>query len=436
MEKRTAAAAAGLSAPENSMSIIPTQGLHYFLDEVADGLYIADTTGIIKYANRRLAGVLGMATSEDVIGHRLSEFVEPDFTAQLRNLYVKAATDSTATFRDIMRICLPDGSRAWIEIRVKIAGNGSDLSGFSGIVRDITEQRNATEALKANEALYHSIVEMSPDAIVTIRIDRSISTANNQAILLFGYENTVDFLGRDVFTLILPEERRSAESDLKQLSIFGSFQNREYRLTRKDGTIFWAEVSGSVIRETEGNVAEILVTVRDISKRKGMEENLRNLSVTDELTGLYNRRGFSFAAEQELKHAHRTKNGMALLFFDMDKLKSINDTFGHEEGDEALKAAVMALRSTFRESDIIGRWGGDEFIVLALDVPEGSIAILQRRFEANLARRNTAEGIRYPISLSTGMVRYNPENPTTLHEMIKMADTMMYEGKQRKQGTT
>ena len=221
--------------------------------------------------------------------------------------------------------------------------------------------------------------------------------------------------------------------DLKKVLISGGLQNQEYRLMRKDGTVFWAEVSGSFIPETEGKEAEILVTVRDISKRKGMEENLRNLSVTDELTGLYNRRGFSFAAEQELKHAHRTKKGMALLFFDMDKLKSINDTFGHVEGDEALKAAVMALRSTFRESDIIGRWGGDEFIVLALDVPEGSIAILQRRFEENLARRNAAEGVRYPISLSAGIARYDPDNPSTLHEMIKMADATMYEGKQGKQ---
>jgi len=433
MEKRIAAAAGGRSAPGNSLTIIPTEDLHYFLDEVADGLYIADEGGIIKYANRRLAAILGITASNEVIGHRLSEFVEPDFAVLLRNLYDRAATESAATFRDIMRICLSDGSRAWIEVRVKIAGNGSDLSGFSGIVRDITEQRSANEALKANEALYHSIVEMSPDAIVTISIDRSISTANNQALLLFGYENPADFLGRDAFALILPEERRSAESDLRHVAIFGSLQNQEYRLLRKDGTTFWAEISGSLIRETEGKSSEILVTVRDISKRKGMEENLRNLSVTDELTGLYNRRGFSFAAEQELKHAHRTKKGMALLFFDMDKLKSINDTFGHAEGDEALKAATMALRSTFRESDIIGRWGGDEFIVLALDVPEGSIAILQRRFEESLARRNAAEGIRYPISFSTGMSRYDPENPSTLHEMIKMADAMMYEGKQGKQ---
>lgn len=432
MGKRSTVSASELSAQGHSLSIIPTNDLHYFLDEIADGLYIADDTGILKYANRRLAGILGMTATDEVVGHRLSEFVEPDFAARLRDLYVRAAAESSTTFRDIMRMCLPDGSRAWIEVRVKIAGNGSDLSGFSGIVRDITEQRSANEALKANEALYHSIVEMSPDAIVTMRMDKSISTANNQAILLFGYEGPADFLGRDAFALILPEERRGAEMDLKKVLISGSLQNQEYRLMRKDGTVFWAEVSGGFIPETEGKEAEILVTVRDISKRKGMEENLRNLSVTDELTGLYNRRGFSFAAEQELKHAHRTKKGMALLFFDMDKLKSINDNFGHVEGDEALKAAVMALRSTFRESDIIGRWGGDEFIVLALDVPEGSIAILQRRFEENLARRNAAEGIRYPISLSAGIARYDPENPSTLHEMIKMADATMYEGKQGK----
>jgi diguanylate cyclase (GGDEF)-like protein len=159
---------------------------------------------------------------------------------------------------------------------------------------------------------------------------------------------------------------------------------------------------------------------------------LRNLSITDDLTGLYNRRGFTLAAEQELRHAKRTKSGIVFLFFDMDRLKSINDRFGHAEGDLALIQAAELLRSSFRNSDIIGRWGGDEFAVLALDVPSGCVDALHKRLDENISRRNAREDMSYMITFSSGMVRFDPEDPLSLHDMEKLADEMMYSQKSGK----
>jgi len=295
--------------------------------------------------------------------------------------------------------------------------------------RDFVEQGTALEAPKVSETLYRSIVEMLPNAIVIIQPDGSITAANSQTLDLFGLKSLSDFLGRNVFDFILPEERDRVESDLGRVAMSEKLHNQEYRLLRKDRTPFWAEVSGYLIPGTGEKPKGILVTARDISKRKSMEENLRNLSVTDELTGLYNRRGFSLAAEQELKHAHRTKADLILLFYDMDKLKAINDNYGHAEGDEALKAAAAALRSTFRASDIIARWGGDEFTVLALDVPKGSISVLQHRFDETLERLNGAMGMRYHISFSVGMARCDFEHPLMLQEMLRIADAAMYRKK-------
>lgn len=284
----------------------------------------------------------------------------------------------------------------------------------------------------ANEALYRSIVEMSPNAIVVIQPDRSISAANSQTLSLLGFEDLSDFLGRDIIDFILPEERRRAESDLRRVAMAERLYNLEYRLLRRDRTSFWAEVSGSLIPEMEGKRGGTLVTARDISKRKSMKENLRNLAVTDELTGLYNRRGFSLAAEQELKRAHRAKVDLVLFFFDIDRLKAINDTFGHAEGDEALRAAATALSSTFRASDIIARWGGDEFVLLAIDVPKGSASSLLQRLDEKLASLNGAEGARYRISFSVGMSRYDPEKGISLHELVRIADEAMYEKKRKR----
>lgn len=432
MDDRLLDGMSGQKSPGKSDSSSATYDLRCFLDEIADGLFIADGTGTLKYANLPLARILDSPKVCALIGHRLSEFSDPSFKKVLRETYEKAAKADNETFRTAIGIRRSDNTKAWIEVRVKKASKELAELSFSGIVRDITEQRLALEALKANEALYQSIVEMSPDAIITTRLDGKISTANSQALRLLGYENLDSFVGRTAFDFVFLEERDRAKKEFGSVAVSGKLQNREYPMIRKDGTSFWAELSASLIPEMEGKPAELLLTARDISKRKSMEENLRNLSVTDELTGLYNRRGFAFAAEQELKHAHRTKKEMALLFFDMDRLKMINDTYGHDEGDEALKAAAAAFHSTFRESDIIGRWGGDEFVVLALDVPAGSVSALQRRLEENLTRRNNAEGTRCILSFSTGIARYDPENPMSLHELVKVADGLMYEGKQKK----
>ncbi len=138
------------------------------------------------------------------------------------------------------------------------------------------------------------------------------------------------------------------------------------------------------------------------------------------------------AAGQELRHASRTKSGIVFLFFDMDRLKAINDRFGHAEGDHALVQAADLLRSSFRNSDIIGRWGGDEFAVLALDVPSGCVDSLHNRLDDNISKRNNRTDTPYLITFSSGMVRFDPENPLTLQDMEKLADEMMYSQKSMK----
>ena len=165
-------------------------------------------------------------------------------------------------------------------------------------------------------------------------------------------------------------------------------------------------------------------------ERKRMEEEIRNLSLTDELTGLYNRRGFTLLAEQEMKLAHRFKRGLLMFFADVDNLKSINDTYGHAQGDLALKEMAVVLRETFRETDIPARFGGDEFAVLAVDVSMESADILTNRIQDALEKRNKANDRLYQLGLSIGIVYYDPKDRNTLNELIALADDRMYTQKQ------
>jgi diguanylate cyclase (GGDEF)-like protein len=166
------------------------------------------------------------------------------------------------------------------------------------------------------------------------------------------------------------------------------------------------------------------------AEHKQVEEALHALLLADELTGLYNRRGFFNLAEQQLRMAERTKRKMLLLFADFDDLKWINDTFGHAEGDRALIQVAGILRETFRESDIIARIGGDEFVVLAMETDGASAEILTTRLQKNLETHNAKGPRRYKLSLSVGVARYDPEHPCSIDELLARADKSMYEHKQ------
>lgn len=163
-----------------------------------------------------------------------------------------------------------------------------------------------------------------------------------------------------------------------------------------------------------------------LADRERVLEELRTLSLSDELTGLYNRRGFFVLAEQQIKIAHRAQRRLLLASADLDGLKGINDQFGHHEGDRALADAAQILRETFRESDIIGRIGGDEFVVLMTDRPEAGAEALTRRLQDNVARHNGKVKRPYPFSISAGIVTVEPEQALSLAELLVKADQAMY----------
>lgn len=165
-------------------------------------------------------------------------------------------------------------------------------------------------------------------------------------------------------------------------------------------------------------------------KQALLDRELRYLALTDDLTCLYNRRGFFAAATQQLKHARRNSETLLLFFCDVDNLKKINDTLGHQEGDLALIRTADALEQTFRGSDVLARLGGDEFVVLALQASQTSEEAMFRRLEKYLKKSN-GPGSPYSLSLSVGVARFDPKKPVTLGELLAQADEAMYEKKRK-----
>lgn len=170
--------------------------------------------------------------------------------------------------------------------------------------------------------------------------------------------------------------------------------------------------------------------MRHHAQCKTLEQKLHDAAIRDELTGLLNRRGFVTMADQQLKTSRRLGKDLFLLFADMDNMKWINDNLGHEQGDQAIRETAKAIRNTFREADIVSRFGGDEFAaLLSCDPKAHDQGQILQRLQNNLDAFNAQPGRSYELQLSVGVVKVDSAGPCTIENMMKEADALMYEHK-------
>jgi diguanylate cyclase (GGDEF)-like protein len=238
------------------------------------------------------------------------------------------------------------------------------------------------------------------------------------------------FIERPYSEFHSPKETKVFIEKVDKIFETGKSAQYEYKSFRDNRYFFQ---TFSPVKDSAGQTIAVTVLSKEITKLKEVEEKLRTLSFTDELTGLYNRRGFFALAEQQIKLANRDKKGRFLFSADLDNLKEINDTYGHKEGDLVLLETAIILKKSFRESDIIARIGGDEFVILTMDTPETNIEMLTGRLKSHLEAHNTSSKKPYKLSLSLGLTFYNPEKPCSVDDILSHADHLMYEEKKRKQ---
>ncbi|MBE0556112.1 MAG: GGDEF domain-containing protein, partial [Proteobacteria bacterium] len=278
--------------------------------------------------------------------------------------------------------------------------------------------------LREDEERFRQLADATFEGIV-IHEKGKILDVNQSMLRMTGYGYD-EMIGTDGMRYVDDASRELALRSMQS----GYDRPYEIRVTRKDGGTLTMEAHGKpiVYRGTQARV----VALHDITKRKEMEEAIRDMSLRDPLTGLYNRRGFMTLGEQQLKAAHRAKRPMLLVFLDVDELKWINDKLGHDEGDRALVDTANILRLTFRESDIIARIGGDEFAVLAIDAADMSPEFFSKRIGQDIHEFNTKESRPYRLAVSHGAALYDPESQTSLEELISAADELMYVQKRAK----
>ncbi len=294
------------------------------------------------------------------------------------------------------------------------------------VIRDISERKQSQEAIHESESNLRALFNAVTESLFLLDADGTILAANDT----FAKRQRVGIdkiIGTNYYNLLPADTAKERREQVKNVMSNGIPLRFEYIRDKRyiDQVIY-------PVSDDKGEVARLAFFGADITRRREMEKELEAMALTDQLTGLYNRRGFFTLASRELKRAQRSTRGMLLFFADLDGLKDINDQFGHEEGDRMLISTAKILSHAFRASDIISRIGGDEYAILVIDADEALMEKLLLRLYRLINNLNARKNQKSKLAISVGHALYDSQNPATLDELISQADQQMYRMKKVK----
>ena len=287
-------------------------------------------------------------------------------------------------------------------------------------------RRAAEQALRDSEQRYHLVMEGAGDAIILMEESGKIVEVNRRAVEQFGYSRDA-LLGMHGSELFPPEVQAEVKARYDRLVQTGERIDSTSTAMRRDQRTFPMDIVESRV-ELQGKCL-MLAIFRDISERKAAEERIHYLAYHDSLTGLPNRTLLIDRLEQAIRQAHRHNAMLGVIFIDLDNFKTVNDTLGHEFGDELLQGAAMRIRSALRSEDTVARLGGDEFIVLISDPKTTQdVAYVAAKIIESMAVPFIISGHTFHITCSIGMSVY-PRDGKDSGVLMRTADEALYQVK-------
>jgi diguanylate cyclase (GGDEF)-like protein/PAS domain S-box-containing protein len=344
-------------------------------------------------------------------------------TRELRRRFFQQLADRGVVHEFEVHWQQKDAPAAW----AVLSARRLDYQGQDAVVTTFTSI-NGLKALEQRLELWAKVFEASSEGIVLLDTAGRVLSAN-RAICKAGAFDPGELLHEELGFVQLGEQPISRARDAWATAENRGWWRGEVAVHRPDGSSFPAYAVLTAVRDATGEVAHYIFSCVDITERKASEEQVRYLAHHDVLTGLPNRSVAERKLREAMQQSRRSGQPVAVLFIDLDRFKTINDSLGHQTGDALLKLVAERLRTPIREVDAVSRFGGDEFVVLLNGVADSAEALqIAQRLRASLRAPYLVDKLELNVSCSIGIAMF-PEDAADMDELMRHADTAMYQAK-------
>lgn len=393
------------------------------VERASDGIAIIQD-GLVKYVNQRLADMVDRSR-EELADAAVSFLVHPDALSQVVERYTRrlAGDEVVAIYESALQ--RKDGSKIEVEINaglVNYEGRSADLI----IMRDITLRKTAEEKLR----IHTSAMSAASDQIFIADADGMIEFVNPSFERETGYSSE-EIVGKSINILKCERQDDSFYDDLWHTVCSGRPWKGEITTERKNASFCTEDMTITPVKNDCGEIERFVGIKRDISEKKSYEKQLDRMAHHDHLTGLPNRLLFADRLNQSLSRARRKSAPLAVMFLDLDRFKTINDTLGHSTGDLLLKSVAERVSDCIREADTVARMGGDEFtVILTESQNQADVLAVAQRILDSLAEPFDVAGHELFVTTSIGISIY-PSDGVDVETLVRNADAAMYRAKEQ-----
>ena len=403
--------------------------LHFtraLLDAIPNPVYFKDREGRYQAYNRAWAELFG--AESDWIGKTAFDVFDEGMAREHHERDRPLLERPSSTTYEALVASLEGDTRQMLYNKVSFVDQKGDVAGLIGIITDVTRYKETERALEASEARFRVLTESSIDLISVVDEDGTMQYQSAALRHLLGYD-PADTIGKNVFDLVHRDDLEHVRAAFRRIGETRQLTEPvEFRLRHRDGSWRTFESLGTNCMNNP-HIHGIVWNSRDVTDRKVIQQRIQHLAYHDNLTGLPNRGLLQDRLARAIARAERSGRKVAVLFIDLDNFKNINDTLGHDVGDELLRQVSRRLTDCVRLEDTIARQGGDEFIVLLDQLEDGRNASIVAQKVLNALRQPlTLGGTEQHVSGSVGIAVY-PEDGRDAQTLMKNADTAMFHGK-------
>ena len=397
-----------------------------------------DPAWTMEFISEGCARVTGYEPGDLLFNHRLSyeSLTHRDDRARVRS-GIQAALAQRQRFDIEYRIQHADGSTRWVwERGVGLYSPQGEVLAIEGIVQDITERERTFQALRDAERRYHSLFENAIEGIFRTTPDGQYLDANPALARIYGYDSPEELMRslRDIKRQLYVDPARRAEF-MNVIRVRGSVIGFESQIYRRDGSTIWISENSRAVFDAQGQITHYDGTVEDITDRKHYQARIEQQANYDDLTNLANRSLLKDRLRQGILTAESFGTQLAVIFVDLDHFKYINDSLGHQIGDQLLKVMAERLLSCVREWDTVARLGGDEFVLIFNGhTTAEEVRIVAERVLRIIAEPWTTELGEFHVTSSVGVALF-PEDGKDAETLLKNADAAMYRAKESGRNT-